>query len=141
MGAAMLGGEGLFQTSVKGTGKVVIQAPGKTHRIDIQGHKLSVDGKFAVARTSDIDFSVQKASKSLIGSMTSGEGLLNTFQGTGSVYLAPVPNLYNSLVEKCSYVPQAATSPAKGCGFGMVALMSGAAVTLASLGAVAMHFL
>jgi uncharacterized protein (AIM24 family) len=30
--------------------------------------------------------------------MTSGEGLLNVFQGQGTVLLAPVPNRYMSLV-------------------------------------------
>src|SRR5262245_31437073 len=53
---ALFGGEGWFQTSVKGTGKVVIQAPGKLQRIDLKGEKLSVDGKFAIARTASVNF-------------------------------------------------------------------------------------
>ncbi|HZL88102.1 MAG TPA: AIM24 family protein [Pirellulaceae bacterium] len=94
---AFFGGEGWFQTSVKGTGKVVIQAPGKVQRIELRGDKLSVDGRFALARTSDINFQVQKAAKSIIGSLTSGEGLISSFEGTGTVLIAPVPNVYQNL--------------------------------------------
>jgi uncharacterized protein (AIM24 family) len=96
--SALLGGEGWFQTSVKGTGKVVFQAPGKVQRIDLANDKLSVDGKFAVARTAGLKFEVQKAARSLLGSITSGEGLLSIFEGTGTVLIAPVPNVYQNLV-------------------------------------------
>lgn len=99
--SALVGGEGLFQTSVKGTGTVVVQAPGKVQRLELQGETLSVDGSFAVARSAGVEFSVKRASRSIMGSMTSGEGLLNTFRGTGTVLLAPVPNLYESLVARC----------------------------------------
>jgi uncharacterized protein (AIM24 family) len=96
--SALLGGEGWFQTSVKGSGQVVIQAPGKVQRIDLVNDKLSVDGKFALARTAGLKFEVQKAARSLLGSITSGEGLLSIFEGTGTVLLAPVPNVYQNLV-------------------------------------------
>lgn len=100
--AAMFGGEGWFQTSVKGSGKVVIQAPGKIQRIELNGNKLSVDGRFAIARTSDVTFEVQKATKSMLGSITSGEGLLSTFAGTGSVLIAPIPNVFQNMVSVIS---------------------------------------
>jgi uncharacterized protein (AIM24 family) len=96
--SALVGGEGWFQTSVKGTGKVVMQAPGKVERIELQNDKLSVDGKFALARTGGLKFEVQKAAKSMLGSLSSGEGLLSTFEGTGTVLIAPVPNVYQNLV-------------------------------------------
>ena len=95
---ALLGGEGWFQTSVKGSGQVVIQAPGKIERIELVNDLLSVDGRFAIARTAGLKFEVQKATKSMLGSLTSGEGLLSTFQGTGSVLIAPVPNVFQNLV-------------------------------------------
>ena len=74
-----------------------IRDRGKLQNIQLNGETLSVDGSFAVARQASLDFSVQRASKSLIGSMTSGEGFLNTFRGHGTVLLAPVPNLYQTL--------------------------------------------
>lgn len=106
--SAMFGGEGWFQTTVKGKGKVVIQAHGKIQRIELDGDKLSVDGRFAVARTADVKFEVQKATKSMLGSFTSGEGLLSTFSGTGSVLIAPVPNVYTNMVTAItSVIPKA----------------------------------
>jgi uncharacterized protein (AIM24 family) len=30
----------------------------------------------------------------MIGSMTSGEGIVNVFEGTGRLFLAPIPNKY-----------------------------------------------
>ncbi|MEM9192584.1 MAG: AIM24 family protein [Myxococcota bacterium] len=108
--SGLVGGEGLFQTKVKGTGTVILQAPGKVQQIQLQGEKLSVDGSFAVARHATLNYSVQRASKSLVGSFTSGEGLLNTFTGQGVVLLAPVPNLYQSLIAQCRYIPTAAGS-------------------------------
>lgn len=95
--SALLGGEGWFQTSVKGTGQVVMQAPGKVQRIELKGEKLSVDGRFALARTADLKFEVQKAARSIFGSVTSGEGLLSTFEGTGTVLIAPIPNVFQHL--------------------------------------------
>lgn len=101
----LIGGEGLFQTKVRGTGTLVIQAPGKVQNIQLQGHTLSVDGGFAVARSASLDYTVRRASKSLVGSFTSGEGLLNVFTGTGTVLLAPVPNLYQNLINQTRYIP------------------------------------
>jgi uncharacterized protein (AIM24 family) len=97
---ALMGGEGLFQTSVRGTGRVVMQAPGQVQRLDMQGERVVVDGSFAIARSSTLDFSVRRASRSIVGSFTSGEGLLNVYEGQGAVYIVPVPNLYQSLVSK-----------------------------------------
>ena len=113
--SALMGGEGLWQTSVKGTGTVVMKAPGKVQQIQMQGERMAVDGSFAVARSSTLDFSVKRASRSLVGSMTSGEGLLNVYQGHGVVLLAPVPNVYQSLVDmmRTALVPPQQAQAAK----------------------------
>ncbi|HBC75975.1 MAG: hypothetical protein A2008_09795 [Candidatus Wallbacteria bacterium GWC2_49_35] len=95
--SGLFSGEGFFQTSVKGSGQVVIHAPGEVERIKLVNDRLAVDGSFAIARTAGLNFSVQKATKSIMGSMTSGEGLLNVFEGTGTVLIAPVSNLYFNL--------------------------------------------
>ncbi len=95
--SALLGGEGWFQTKVDGRGKVVVQAQGPMHAIDLKNDRLVVDGHFAVARQARLDFSVQRAAKGLLGAATSGEGIVNVIEGTGRVYIAPVPNVYVSL--------------------------------------------
>lgn len=91
-------GEGFFQTKIEGRGKVVIQAPGPMQAVDLVNDRLAVDGNFAVARQAHLNYEVRRASKSLIGSLTSGEGLLSFIEGTGRVWIAPVPNLHVSLI-------------------------------------------
>lgn len=95
--AAVKGGEGFFQTKLSGTGVCVLQSPVPAREIlkmNLYEEKLQVDGNFAILRSGNIRFTVEKSTKSLIGSMTSGEGLLQTFTGTGQVWLAPTQNLY-----------------------------------------------
>ena len=94
----LVGGEGFFQTKVEGSGKVIIQAPGKIEVLDLENQTLTVDGSFAVARQAHLDYSVQKAAKGILSSMASGEGLVNVIRGTGRVLLAPVPNIHNNLL-------------------------------------------
>jgi uncharacterized protein (AIM24 family) len=89
--SGLIGGEGLFQTKVKGRGKVVMVAQGPVEEIHLKNEKLVVDGNFAIARTGGLNYRVEKATKSIFGSMTSGEFLVNSFEGTGTVLLAPVP--------------------------------------------------
>ncbi len=99
---ALLGGEGLFQTLVKGRGVVVMKAPGTIRAIDLQGETIAVDGRFAVAREATLQYEVKRASASLLGSVTSGEGLLQYISGHGRVLLAPVPDLQQSMIDKIS---------------------------------------
>jgi uncharacterized protein (AIM24 family) len=65
--------------------------------VELNGEILSVDGNFALLRTGNIEFSVQKSSKSWLATSVSGEGLLQTFQGTGQVWLAPTQGVYDRL--------------------------------------------
>lgn len=98
--SALLGGEGLFQTKIKGSGIVVLEIPVPQQEIlkyQLNNEELKVDGNFALLRTSGVDFTVEKSTKSLIGTVTSGEGLLNVFRGTGEVWLAPTQSIYNKL--------------------------------------------
>jgi uncharacterized protein (AIM24 family) len=92
-------GEGFFQTKVSGFGKVVIVSNGPLEEVILDGtSNLVVDGSFAVARTSGINLSVSRASKGLFSSLTSGEGLVNTFSGVGKVMIAPVAYRYVTLM-------------------------------------------
>lgn len=98
--SALFGGEGLFQTRVKGTGIAVFESPvpvDEVMRIDLKDETLRVDGNFALMRTGRIEFSVERSSRGLVGSLTSGEGLLQTFRGVGSVWLAPTQDVYQRL--------------------------------------------
>lgn len=99
--SALFGGEGLFQTQVKGTGVVVLNCPVPIAELLMYelaaGEKLSVDGNFAFVRTATVSFHAEKSGKSLFQSVTSGEGLLQTFTGPGIVWLAPTQGVYNKI--------------------------------------------
>jgi uncharacterized protein (AIM24 family) len=98
--AGMAGGEGWFQTKLSGQGWCVLTSPvpvSEIVKISLNKEKLSVDGNFALLRKGNIDFKVEKSSKSIIGSMRGGEGLFQTFTGTGEVWLAPTTSIYDRL--------------------------------------------
>lgn len=51
----------------------------------------SINGNFAIARTTGLNYQVEKVTKSIFGAVTFGEFLVKTFEETGTVLLAPVP--------------------------------------------------
>ena len=101
--SAMLGGEGLFQIRLSGTGIVVLEIPvpvSELHEIQLfPGQVLKVDGNFAIMRDASVNFEVTRSDKTLIGSAVNGEGLLNSFstQTGGKVWLAPTAPLYKKM--------------------------------------------
>lgn len=98
--AALFGGEGFFQTKVKGKGICIFELPVPTDEVrcvELRNETLKVDGNFALMRTGNIDFTVEKSTKGVLGTLTSGEGLLQTFRGTGKVWLAPTKAVYQQL--------------------------------------------
>ena len=95
----LFGNEGIYQTSISGSGIVVLEIPvpeSEIFKCKLFNDTLKVDGNFAVLRTSNIKFTVEKSS-SLIGSVTNGEGLLNVYSGTGEVWLLPTMSIYQDL--------------------------------------------
>ena len=90
---AFKSGEGFmnFQTKIKGAGKVVLNAQGPVQEMKLNNEKLVVDGKYVIARPSTLSYSVQRATKSLLGSATSGEGMVSVYEGTGTVLISPMP--------------------------------------------------
>ncbi len=93
LSSAVLGGEGLFNLSFRGSGIVCLESNfPRTELIEItlQNDTLKVDGNFAVAWSGSLDFTVERSGKSLIGSAASGEGLVNVYRGTGKVLMAPL---------------------------------------------------
>lgn len=97
---AILGHDGWFQTEVKGTGIVILCSPvpeAELQEVTLNNETLSVDGNFAIMRTGDISYSVKKSSRSWVATSVSKEGLLQTFTGTGTVWLAPTQDVYEKL--------------------------------------------
>lgn len=93
LSSAALGGEGLFNTTLTGSGVAVLESPAPAEELlifDLQNDTLKIDGNMAIAWSHTLQFTVERSSRSLIGSAASGEGLVNVYRGTGRVLVAPV---------------------------------------------------
>lgn len=107
--SAIGGGEGLFQIGLSGTGLVVLESPVPSCEIDIielEKDVLRVDGNFTLLRSDSLEFTVERSAKTLLGSAASGEGLVNVYRGTGSVWLAPTIRIYENLCGALTPVKQ-----------------------------------
>ena len=97
--SAVLGGEGLFNLALDGKGIAVLESPVPMDElivVNLENDQMKIDGSMAVAWSGSLDFTVEKSSKSLIGSAVSGEGLVNVYRGTGKILLAPTRSFVNS---------------------------------------------
>jgi len=95
LGTALFGGEGLFQQRCTGNGWVVLELevpPEEVQRMYLDNTVLKVDGNFAILRIGDVDFTVTNSNKNILHK--TGEGLLQTFKGTGEVWLCPTLEHY-----------------------------------------------
>lgn len=98
--AALFGDEGFCQTKISGSGIVALEIPvpeSEIFKCVLINDTLKVDGNFAVLRTGNIEFTVEKSSKSIVGSVISGEGLVNVYRGSGEVWLIPTKSVYSDL--------------------------------------------
>ena len=95
--SAVAGGEGLFNLGVVGNGVLCLESPSPKEElieVTLQDDVLKVDGNMAIAWSGTLDFTVERSSKTRLGSAASGEGLVNVYRGTGKVLLAPVGGNY-----------------------------------------------
>ena len=63
--------------------------------VDLENDTIKIDGSFAIAWSAGLQFTVERTTKTLIGSAASGEGLVNVYRGTGRILMAPVRSNYN----------------------------------------------
>ena len=93
--SAIAGGEGLFNLCLNGTGVAVLESNVPREElieIELQNDVLKIDGNMAVCWSSTLQFTVERSTKTLLGSATSGEGLVNVYRGSGKVLMSPVAN-------------------------------------------------
>ena len=79
----VFGGEGLFQTQVKGSGVVVLYSPvlaNEVQKIELDNEKLSVDGNFALLRMAEIDFKAEKVVRPGLGLLFRGKVCCKLFR-------------------------------------------------------------
>ena len=90
--SAAFGGEGLFNLALSGQGHCVLESPVPKEELfefNLQDDVLKIDGNMAIAWSSTLEFTVEKATKSLLGSAVAKEGFVNVYRGTGKVLMAP----------------------------------------------------
>lgn len=91
--SAIAGGEGLFNLCLRGNGYVVLESstPRKELvEVELDNDVIKIDGSFAIAWSQSLKFTVERSSKTLVGSAASGEGLVNVYRGTGRILMAPL---------------------------------------------------
>lgn len=93
LSSAALGGEGLFNLSLSGQGIAALESnvpENELIAIDLNNEEIRIDGDMAVCWSSNLQFTVEMSTKSIVGSAVSGEGLVNVYRGTGRVLMSPV---------------------------------------------------
>ena len=98
LSSAVLGGEGMFNTCLRGQGVAVLESPVPREElivVDLENDILKIDGNYAIAWTAGLQVTVERTTKTLVGSAASGEGLVNVYRGTGRVLMAPVRSNFN----------------------------------------------
>lgn len=91
--SALVGNEGSFNLMCSGSGVMALESPAPRAElivVDLNNDKLKVDGNMALAWSASLQHTVERSTKSLIGSAASGDGLVNVYRGTGRVLMAPV---------------------------------------------------
>ncbi len=111
--SAVLGGEGLFNLSLQGNGVVALECnvpENELIEIELENDELKIDGNLAVCWSSNLEFTVERTTKTLVGSAVSGEGLVNVYRGTGKVLMCPVAPT-DSLFEATNSLGAKAAAP------------------------------
>lgn len=93
LSSAVAGGEGLFNLCLQGSGVVALESNvplSELVEVELDNDTLKIDGNLAVCWTSSLQFTVERSTKTLVGSAVSGEGLVNVYRGTGKVLMCPV---------------------------------------------------
>lgn len=96
LSSAALGKEGLFNLTLQGEGIAALESPipqEELIEIKLVNDVLKIDGSMAIAWSQNLQFTVERSSKTLIGSAVNGEGLVNVYRGTGRVLMSPT--VYN----------------------------------------------
>ena len=95
LSSAVLGGEGLFNTSLQGKGLIVLESDVPREELmefTLENDTIKIDGNMAMAWSISLEFKVEKAAASLMGSAVSGEGFVNVYRGTGKILVKPLPS-------------------------------------------------
>lgn len=84
---ALFGGQGgLYVMTTGGHGELLINSFGSIKKIVINNDQITVDNAHVVAWSTSLDYNIHFDS-GILNSFGTGEGLVNTFTGTGEIYI------------------------------------------------------
>ena len=89
----LFGHEGIVNSSFFGDGILALESPvprDEVIEVGLEDSIIKIDGNMAIAWSPQLKFTVEKSMGTLVGSAVSGEGLVNVYEGTGKVWIAPV---------------------------------------------------
>ena len=103
LSSAVLGGEGLFNLKLSGQGIAVLESPVPREElieVELENDQIRIDGNLAIAWSDSLNFTVEKSTKSIVGSAVAGEGFVNVYRGTGKILMSPVvPETVNNILK------------------------------------------
>ena len=87
IGKALFGGQGgLFVITTQGQGTLLANAFGSIKKIELQNQEITIDNAHVVAWSQSLDYNIH-LENGFWQSIGTGEGVVNTFRGTGEVYV------------------------------------------------------
>ena len=119
LSTALLSGEGLYNLCFTGVGVVALESYVPLEELieyELNDDVLKVDGNIVVCWSGSLEFNIEKSTKNLLGSLASGEGLVNAYRGTGKVWVSPVSGTKESTPKTMISSNDAAKKPASSGG-------------------------
>ncbi|GFK30822.1 TIGR00266 family protein [Streptococcus canis] len=87
VGKALFGGQGgLFVMSTQGEGTLLANAFGSIKKISLREDSITIDNAHVVAWSQELDYDIH-LENGFLQSIGTGEGIVNTFRGTGDIYV------------------------------------------------------
>ena len=107
LGRAFFGGQGgLFVMKTSGEGTLLVAAFGSIKEIDLQdAHDFTIDNAHVVAWETSLNYDIHLEGGGVIGSIGTGEGIVNTFNGTGKILIQSL-NIENFANVLKPFMPQ-----------------------------------
>lgn len=86
-GRALFGGQGgFFVMTTEGKGTLLVNAFGAIKKIELQDQEMTIDNAHVVAWSKELTYDIH-LENGFLQSVGTGEGVVNTFRGTGEIYV------------------------------------------------------